>query len=389
MNDFLTPNHYLSNLFLETYQEEKKQFDDIDIELSKTARDKEYAKVASAALVLLLFLFRKSNKLDEKIIEIYKSNYRLGGTIEDIIPQIRNAVKVFKESKSLPKKNKLRFKNWKLHLELGIEIISMFETCNSDEEIVKELGRLIVMYDLLNKHEATLKKLIDNEASKPFKVEPIMEIENYKNYQKYLNLNSSDEDIIWIYLKALYDSQESVGIYYVLPKELIDNKRINRIIKKMKSFQLAEYEDKEFGNNNVYMRISHKGDYAIENFQSFNQYQNYLEESENKKNSNYTSIINNGANSTIQFGNNNKSSISTNNNTPEIIKKVDEIIEKLFLNTEIESNQKRDAIKTLEKFNDEVKDGEITSNTWTKFLSLGDQISSIGGFINAIVQMVI
>ena len=105
----------------------------------------------------------------------------------------------------------------------------------------------------------------------------------FKIYKEMLEQTSSDEKIIWTYLKALYDEQEEVGIYYVLPESLINDKRLIRLTKRMELLRLAIKTGKEAGNNNIYMKITSQGDHVIEMFHSLAQYEEQLKKEEEQK----------------------------------------------------------------------------------------------------------
>lgn len=108
-------------------------------------------------------------------------------------------------------------------------------------------------------------------------------LHDYEEYKQRLSTNSSDEEIIWVYLSALYDDQKELGIYYVLPEQMREAPRIMRLIKRIKSLGLATQTGEEGGNSNIWMKVTAKGDFAVSTFGSLNQYLEHLEKEREKR----------------------------------------------------------------------------------------------------------
>ena len=304
MNNFLVSNNHLSNLYQISYEQEIDIYENAVQEATCKARDIDFANVISVLPKIFLSTFIHSNELDNKIVEKHEFNYKLGGTIIDLIQETQLVVKEYIENKSKkssePTKITLTFKRHSSST-IPIKIPSEFVNCNNQEDIAKMLGKLIAFYDVKNIYLPYIERL--QKSEKTFKPISFKKMQNFDNYKLQLNPKSSDDEIIWVYMNLLYEEQEEIGIYYALPDELINNARISKIIKKIESLKLAINTGCEFGNNNIYMKISERGDYLIENFNNLSDYRIHLEEEKSKNSIMNSYVTNNITGSKIENSN--------------------------------------------------------------------------------------
>lgn len=104
-----------------------------------------------------------------------------------------------------------------------------------------------------------------------------------KPYRDRLKQNATKDEIAWIFLQAICDLDEEIGIYYIFEKGKINDQICLSIVNKLSMLKLATKLDHEGGNKNYYMRIRNEGIYALENFNSLDEYEKYFTEKNTPK----------------------------------------------------------------------------------------------------------
>jgi hypothetical protein len=172
----------LERVFNRAYQLRYHQIDKAVHQFYDKARDKLYALKLGMGLSSMLRLFSNGN-LDKKITEFYDHNYKLGGSIVDVIraiPEIKKANSIEEEERAENTKNEVsmeydkflgipyRFRKASIKMPLSIQ--SSFEILSGERELAIGLGKQRAIVDFHSDMQAKVRAFegqIDLDSTLP------------------------------------------------------------------------------------------------------------------------------------------------------------------------------------------------------------------------------
>ena len=190
MKDFLVANSHLSELYENSYNQKIDAYESAVQEATFKARDIDFANVISVLPEFFSDILIYSNEFDNRLIDIYEINYKLGENVLDLIQKTQEIIQEYNKNK-VSKPIEIILKRT---YTIPLVFPSGIKNCNNQEDIAINLGKLIAFHYAKSIYLPYLERL--KKSEKIFKPISFKKMQNFDNYKLRLNSKSSDDEII-------------------------------------------------------------------------------------------------------------------------------------------------------------------------------------------------